>query len=141
VYTPARGFGWQTAALEFDRPAQPNPLLRDGHWGSALNTLLVDLPNGFYRVTVTQGDQQFARDGDDVLAEGVVVLPDVASAAGQFFPRTFGVTVRDGQLNLGFRSTGGDPYWVVNAVEIRSIREGSRSTRTRPGRSPRTAQR
>lgn len=121
VYNPVRGFGWQTAAGEFDRPGQTNPLLRDGHWGGALNTFNVDVPNGLYRVTLTQGDQQWARDRDEVLAEGSVVLNDVASAAGQFFHRTFSVTVNDRQLNLGFRNAGGDPYWVVNAIEVRSV--------------------
>jgi fibronectin type 3 domain-containing protein len=120
VYTPARGYGWQAPAGEFDR-GLPDALLRDGHWGSAANTFLLDVPNGQYVVTVTMGDQQWARDHDDVYAEGVRVLHDVASAAGQFGHYTFVTTVTDGQLAVLFVNDGGDPYWVVNALDVRPV--------------------
>jgi hypothetical protein len=51
---------------------------------------------------------------------GRVLLDNVSSPAGQIVERTFLVFVPEGQnLALTFANLGGDPYWVVNGIEIR----------------------
>jgi hypothetical protein len=45
-------------------------------------------------------------------------LSGLATAAGQFIHRSFPVTVSDGQLNVRIASTGGDPYFTINALEV-----------------------
>src|SRR5262249_40374875 len=41
------------------------------------------------------------------------------SPAGQFLQKSFIVHVTDGTLDLKIEDLGGDPYWVLNSVEIR----------------------
>jgi hypothetical protein len=45
-------------------------------------------------------------------------LNGLATAAGQFIHRSFSVVVNDGQLNVQIASTGGDPYFTINALEV-----------------------
>ena len=116
AYTVERAYGWQTAIATFDRFG-PTDLLRDGHIGSD-STFLADLANGDYFVNVTLGDA-VARDAVAVYAEGVLVLDDISTAAGQHAHRSFPVTVDDGQLSLRFEDHGFDPSFTVNAIELR----------------------
>src|SRR5262249_18013291 len=41
------------------------------------------------------------------------------TTAGQYYKAGIPVTVTDGSLDLQFSDQGGDPYWVVNSLEIR----------------------
>ncbi|MCL4205693.1 MAG: VCBS repeat-containing protein, partial [Pirellulaceae bacterium] len=133
AYDAALGYGWQSTASTFSRGIS-DPLLTDGHWGTS-NTFLVDVPVGQYVVNVTLGDASFARNYLDIYVEGVKLLDDLSSAAGQFTTASTGilvdhggtltiegVTVTDGQLNIGIVSSGGDPYFAVNAIEVWSVR-------------------
>jgi fibronectin type 3 domain-containing protein len=133
VYDAALGYGWQTNANTFSRSID-DPLLKDGHWGTS-NTFLVDVPIGQYVVNITLGDASFARNYLDVYVEGGKRLDDLSSAAGQFTTASTGtlaldggllkiegVSVTDGQLNIGIVSSGGDPYFTVNAIEVWSVR-------------------
>jgi hypothetical protein len=86
----------------------------------------MQLPAGTYDVTVTFGDASFARDQMNVTVvtgSGVSDLANVtnvATAAGQFVHRSFKASPDGGELVLQFSDGGGDPYWTVNAVEVRA---------------------
>jgi hypothetical protein len=132
TYNPGLGYGWQTNASTFARGAIASPLLTDGHWGTS-NTFLVDVANGDYLVNVTLGDGSFARNNISVWAEGNPVLSGLASPAGQFIHRSFPVTVSDGQLSVQIASTGGDPYFTINALEVYAAAQGTHFLNTADG--------
>lgn len=121
IYPVSQGYGWMTAAGTFDRGSIPgatfSDLLRDGHFGMD-NTFLADLVDGNYVVNVTLGDQFFGRDMMDVYAEGALILNDLSTATGEFVHRSFPVSVTGNRLELRFDDDGGDPSFVVNAIEI-----------------------
>jgi fibronectin type 3 domain-containing protein len=115
-------FGWTSATgLESrDRNTQSDPLKRDFNM-SSLNagTFRVDIPNGYYAVTVTMGDQDYAHDMMVVKANGATVLASVDSALGGFTVNTFNVNVTGGNLQLEFSDAGGsDGSWIINAITI-----------------------
>ena len=118
----AGAYGWTTAsnAQSVDRSAQSDPLKRDFVTsGTSAPTFRVDLPNGNYAVTVTMGDNDAPHDNMIVKANGMVMLPDVDTAAGAFAVNTFNVTVTSGSLTMQFLDSGGiDSTWVVNGVSI-----------------------
>jgi hypothetical protein len=124
AYVPG-AYGWTTAsnAQSLDRSSQSDPLRRDFVMsGTSAPTFRVDLPNGNYAVTVTMGDNKAAHDNMVVKANGMVMLPDVDTAAGAFTVNTFNVTVSSGSLTLQFLDAGGtDSIWVVNAVAIAAV--------------------
>jgi fibronectin type 3 domain-containing protein len=139
TYTPARGYGWLTAAPEFERSG-PTPLLRAGHYGSAPNTFRMDLAPGTYRVSVTVGDANYPHDDINitVVAGSGVGLAGLSNAPGQFVQRSFlATTDASGQLALQFSDGGGyDPYWVVNSLEVRPVATIGSLTLTGPGSVP-----
>jgi hypothetical protein len=117
VYDPRLGYGWQTAAYSFSRSG-PDALLRDGHWGTD-NTFLVDMAPGDYLVNVTLGDASYVRNFLDVFVNGQLEIDDLATPAGQFVHATTGiVSTVNGQLAIRIKSSGGDPYFTVNAIEV-----------------------
>jgi fibronectin-binding autotransporter adhesin len=91
--------------------------------------VFAEVESGWYLVSVKTGDKSFARDrlrvtDANTVSEadpaGRVLLDNVSSPAGQIVERTFMVFVPEGQnLALTFANLGGDPYWVVNGIEIR----------------------
>jgi hypothetical protein len=110
----------------FDRGAGPfsssfTDLLRDGHWHSASRTFTADVADGWYLVSIKTGDKSFVRDQLQVTHgdTGQVLIDNLASPAGQIVDRAFVMLVEDGTLDLTFANLGGDPYWVVNSIEIR----------------------
>jgi fibronectin-binding autotransporter adhesin len=131
---PLSKFGWDAPLNGFDRGAASFTsdfanLLRDGHWHSAPRTFIAEVESGWYLVSVKTGDKSFARDrlrvtDANTVSEadpaGRVLLDNVSSPAGQIVERTFLVFVPEGKnLALTFANLGGDPYWVVNGIEIR----------------------
>ena len=103
-------------------------LRQDGHFSHYERTFRVDLPagpaDGWYLVSVTFGDADHARDEMQVTDAntGRPLLEHVATAAGQFSQRWFVVQAQSRRLDLTFsdaNSLSGDPYWSVNAIEIR----------------------
>jgi hypothetical protein len=135
VYQPgATTYGWDAPLNGFDRgttgfTSEYTNLLRDGHWHSASRTFTAEVENGWYLVSIKTGDKSFARDrlrvtDANTVSEadpaGRVLLDNVSSPAGQIVERTFLVFVPEGKnLALTFANLGGDPYWVVNGIEIR----------------------
>ncbi|MCL4207488.1 MAG: hypothetical protein KJ000_33815, partial [Pirellulaceae bacterium] len=131
AYAPVPGYGWTTTSSTFSRSG-PTDLLRDGHWGVD-NTFLVNVPNGNYVVNVTLGDASFARNNLSIWGEGTLQHSGLAPAAGQFIHRSFPVTVADGQLNVQVASTGGDPYFTINALEVLDAPQGNHGLTTNNG--------
>jgi fibronectin type 3 domain-containing protein len=83
-----------------------------------VGTFAVDLPNCNYKVTVTTGDLQYARDQMGIFLEGTQV-DSVTTAAGQIVTPSYTVTVSDGQLNLQMKDLGGsDPNTVIEGLDI-----------------------
>jgi hypothetical protein len=135
VYQPgATTYGWDAPLNGFDRgttgfTSEYTNLLRDGHWHSASRTFTAEVENGWYLVSIKTGDKSFARDrlrvtDANTVSEadpaGRILLDNVSSPAGQIVERTFLVFVPEGKnLALTFANLGGDPYWVVNGIDIR----------------------
>jgi fibronectin type 3 domain-containing protein len=117
------GYGWSsTAGLGSRDRGSPDDLRSDFVFGSTEHTFNVDLQNGYYRVTVTIGDQNFMHDMISVYAEDALVVNNLTVAASSFQQVTFATTVSDGQLNLRIQDNGGvDPNWVLNAVTIAAL--------------------
>src|SRR5262249_2467085 len=113
-----------TGAAGFDRGGT-DLLLRDGNYGGSgaagARTFQANMPNGSYLINVTMGDGGYARDAMQVknADNGAILLSSVTTAAGQYYKAGIPVTVTDGSLDLQFSDQGGDPYWVVNSLEIR----------------------
>ncbi len=124
------GYGWQAALpqIGFDRTS-PTDLRRDGNFNSVPSTFSVQVdpdlsdPNdgngvGMYTVTLLLGDASYARNFMDVMAEGQNVLQNLSTAAGEWVSAQFDVMVTDGVLDLTFSTTTGDPFWVINGMEV-----------------------
>src|SRR5262249_3040293 len=127
TYNSTLGYGWLTAPTGgFDRTNGPNSLLRDGNYGgSAANGargFQNNVANGTYLVNVTMGDMGYARDFMQVknANTGAVLWSNIYTPVGQFFVAEVPVTVTNGAIDLEFSDQGGDAYWVVNALTIRS---------------------
>jgi fibronectin type 3 domain-containing protein len=122
VYTQQIGYGWKSTNLisSRDRKIGDN-LQRDFHLMSKNgdNTLLVDLANGKYKVTLYIGDPSYSYSAFDVYAEQILVLPSVTPQAGVTKVETFETEVTDGQLTVKFVLSG--TYGLVNGIEITPI--------------------
>ena len=123
--TAGSDFGWVTTApATFDRGAvltsSFDDLLRDGHFSGASHTFRADIENGWHLVSVKIGDTNF-HDQIQVANQdnGQILLTGQGNLAGQFTAPTFVVQVFDGTLDLTISDLGGDPSWVLNALEIR----------------------
>src|SRR5690606_21156036 len=78
----------------------------------------IDLPNGEYDVTVTQGDASYAHDRMGIELQGELV-GDVSTAKGEFVRNTYRVKVTDEKLLVTLKDLGGrDPNVVLNGLEI-----------------------
>ena len=128
TYTVGQGHGWQsTAGLGAQDRHGPTQLLQDLIAG-ADNTFLVDVPApGTYAVTLTMGDLNYAHGPIDVIANGVdeFAANPILEPLGQFVTPSFTVTITGTQLQLEIKRIGGDPFWAVNAIDIRSAPIGT----------------
>ena len=121
VYSAATGYGWDAAVLEFQRNSGSS-LRRDGHYGSGTgaHTFQMQVDQGAgYQVRVYVGDPSFKRDRIEVTVEGATPYTISSLAAGAYDTRTTsGVSTDDGILRVTIRDVGGDPYWVINGIDI-----------------------
>ena len=101
AYNAAQGFG-------FARSVKPskNEDLRDSwpgdYFDNPVPTLLVDVPYGAYKVSVTLGHPEAASSTTIKAGLGRLMLDGVRTEAGQTIRQTFAVFVEDGQLKLAF---------------------------------------
>jgi VCBS repeat-containing protein len=130
TYTPARGYGWTASAQEFERTASgisaaPAALYRDGHYASnqGARTFRVQVDGAAYTFRAHVGDRSFARDNIILYVgpEGIMGSPGpITVAANQFVVVEFGAQDinGDGAIEFTIYDNGGDPYWVINGVEV-----------------------
>ena len=127
AYSSATGYGWLSQPNHYSMLTplvDPHAdLLNDGHRGSTADTFRVDLDNGEYEVHVYMGD-----NGDHVgvslALNGTTVLSNQPLSRTKIFDAIYTVTVSSEQLDLTFSANDkffNDPYWVVNAIEIRPL--------------------
>jgi hypothetical protein len=128
LFDPGNGYGWVSSPYELDRgtaSSSPVALYRDGHWQYSTRTFQVTAeanPAVTYQVTGHTGDQNYPRDQLQISIEsGNWTALSPPTAAGQF--RTVVINGvwdvnSDGKLDISFSDLGGDPYWVVNGVEV-----------------------
>src|SRR5690625_5710451 len=112
-YDMARGYGFSTSV-----ECSSNEDLRDSWPGDyffpPVPTLLMDVPNGNYQVTLTLGSSH--RSSITTVKEGLghLRLYEVKTKAGEFVTKKLSVHIDDGQLKLAF----GGPNPAVKHVEV-----------------------
>ncbi len=114
IYEPRAGFGWFIGTVGARDRANSNELMRDLNF-TPKGTFVVDLPRGYYYVSVGLGDSRYAHDNMKVTVEGVV-LGTYSTAPFQFIsadtPTT--IPVEDGQLTVELEDLGGtDPNVAI----------------------------
>jgi len=129
TYTPETGFGWtDPTPLQGRDRGFLDALRRDFIYGPTAEPVefKMDLPNGFYTVWLLTGDTEASDHFMTLAAEGEVQFRRLNPARREFLEVTFGITVRDGQLNLVLTSP--ERNWVWNALRITPTDEaGSRA--------------
>ncbi len=116
-YSPERGFGWvgNVSLQERDRGAA-DKLRRDFVYGNGEAAFRVDLPDGYYRVTIYTGDPTAGDHVLNVEAEGQQAISDLEPLTGEIVEYSFTANVSDGKLDLRFSSPAKN--WVVNGLEV-----------------------
>jgi hypothetical protein len=126
LFSDLSGYGWENASTSgFDRAGVTGPqadLLRDGHFAPAgaagARTFRTELVPGEYLVNVTIGDEAVARDRINLDVNGTAVT-GISSPRGQYTTVSLMATVGvDGVFRLTISDDGGDPFWVINGLEI-----------------------
>jgi hypothetical protein len=122
-YNATDGFGWTQSVSEFQRATGgtkvSQDLYRDGHWGTAPRTFDVAVEAGQeYSVRVYVGDPNFARNNIQVRLEGGAWQNVTNTPAGDFQTLVLSGTSSDDRLNISIRNNGGDPYWVINGIDV-----------------------
>ncbi|TNJ45845.1 T9SS type A sorting domain-containing protein [Tamlana fucoidanivorans] len=125
--TTGINFGWvdSTGLESLDRGAEPgvNALNRDFVTSADAKVFEARVVDGNWKVVITLGDKEIARDNMQIKAEGVVQKTGINRDAKQFLNEVFDVDVIDGKLTLEFSDEGGtDPNWVV--TRIKATRNG-----------------
>jgi hypothetical protein len=124
LYDENRGHGWTLAASESERATAAKTsvaLYRDFHWGSTQRTFQVKVLEGAtYYVRAYVGDAGFARDNIQISLEGGAWLSVADTGANVFATLVAMVasTDGDGVLQISIRNAGGDPYWVINGLDV-----------------------
>jgi hypothetical protein len=63
------------------------------------------------------GEAGYPRDNIQVTVEGTT-LPPISVAAGVYYTTPVTATSSDGLMTITIKDLGGDPYWVVNGIDI-----------------------
>lgn len=117
VYTPQTMYGWiGKPRLEMRDRGYLDPLRRDFIFGRPDAEFRVDLPAGYYRVTIHTGDCMVGDHILNVEANGKLVAERLNPGAGEAIAYTFATEVKDGVLILKFSSPIRN--WVLNGLEI-----------------------
>jgi hypothetical protein len=134
AFDEARGYGWSRDLRQSAR-ARPSgaPLLRRHvAAGSARSAdrWEIAVPNGRWRVTVSCGDPVYPQGPHRVVAEGVVLIADLMTAAGKNVAvENAPVEVKDGRLTIEVGAVGttrtdrdGNADTTINYVVLQRIR-------------------
>ena len=125
LYSLAQGYGWQfgqVTAVDQGVGASWTNLTRDYVMTDGA-LFAVDVPNGFYQVSVYMGEGVRSHRQMQTFAEDVLVN-NTTSQAGEVANPAYWVLVSDGQLNLNFSGTDNV---VINAIEITQLDQTTES--------------
>ena len=112
------GFENTTGLLSVD-DSQTNKAETDYVIGTVPEKFKVKLFNGTYTVKVVQGTNTTALSGQNIKANGLVVVNNGTSAAGEWKKHEFEVIITNGELELEMSNTnGGNNPWVINSLLI-----------------------
>jgi hypothetical protein len=131
-FTTARGFGWTTPAQDFERgttgySVSTVGLYCDGAWAAdkAPRTFQVAVtPGTMYDVRIYVGDRNYNRDNIQIRADGVLMFADIDQTANTYHTNYFTVTPAGSVLNITISDAGGDPYWLINGLDIAEAATG-----------------
>ena len=115
TYSPALGYGWETAAVSWDL-GEPNALLRDMHLGSD-NTFLVDVAAGNYTIQMTLANPCGA-GSVDVYANDVIVYEDLVPEPNGYFHARFTANAIDDRIELRLVSDSLSSPWKISTLEV-----------------------
>lgn len=105
--------------IDFTDQGTPDPANRDFLFSTTVRTLRHRVVNGFWQVSLRQGDATTPRDQMAVAAEGALQVQNITSAPGEYLDNAFVVEVLDGQLDLAFTDLGGsNNQWVLNRLQL-----------------------
>lgn len=108
-----------SGAIDFTDQGTPDAANRDYLFATRVLTLSHRILDGFWQVTLRQGDATTIRDQMAVAAEGVLQVENVTSQPGEYRESVFVVEVLDGQLDLTFTDLGGsNDQWVLNRLQL-----------------------
>lgn len=100
-YDPEQGYGFAISA-----EGSKNEDLKDSwpgdYFTEKVPTLLMDVPNGNYKVTLQLGSPDFSAVTTVREGLGRIMVLEAETAAGEHITRTFAVHVDNGQLKLAF---------------------------------------
>ena len=122
AYDSSAGYGWIVSPVDGRDRGAGTDMTRDLVYGSELE-FAVDVPNGFYDVSLSLGDMdRWAHDDMAVFLEGTQV--DLVDTAGREVKTILysGILVDDGQLTVRLEDQGGvDVNVMVNGLEITAV--------------------
>lgn len=117
AYTAERGFGWVGRhSLQARDRGPKDKLRRDFVYGHDAADFRIDVPNGYYRVTLITGDTDAGNHVMTVTAEGKEILTDLQPVAGEVRDCAFTVKVEDGSIDLRFISS--TQNWILNGLMV-----------------------
>jgi hypothetical protein len=117
-YDAERGYGWWGAAPSRERNAPVAQVLDTFVFSVQHRLWQIDLVDGFYEVWISAGDPSFPQGAHRVRVEGVEMIHDESTAAGEFLERRAVVHVADGRLTLEIGGTSG--LTAINQIVIAS---------------------
>jgi PKD repeat protein len=124
-YSASAGAGWlNTKGMVADNRSTGNALNRDFVAGQD-NTFQLDVPSGYYLVTLRLGDTREIRDHIDVYLNGQLVASDLTIAAGNVIQPTYETQVTDGHLKIRLVDHGGETVrWTLTGLDVTSTTAG-----------------
>ena len=106
LFSPGDRYWWDSAPTMVSRGTGPRAVLDGGAVATSPRTWSTEVRDGYYDVTVSVGDAAFASGPHRVEIEGIRVVDDESTQAGEFLERSARVRVRDGRLSV---TIGGSP--------------------------------
>jgi hypothetical protein len=134
MYEGMRGYGWLSGSgtvIAGDRGSD-NSLARDFNATSDA-TFVIDVPNGWYRLTLGLGDPIASYNQMEVYAEGLLI-GNTSTMAGELAEPSYKVLVTDGQLTLRFSSLAQMAIYKLDLAELEAVTDSVTSSQVTTGR-------
>ncbi len=118
-YSAAAGFGWSSGTISSRDTRKSTAMKRDVNY-TRDGTFVVNVPNGVYDVTAYLGDMAARRDRMVINVKGT--NSSSINTTNSVTTWTRRVKVRDGQLTVRLRDTGGsDRYASISGLSIVNV--------------------